>query len=49
MGEETEALMKRKTFTPEQIIGELREAEVLLSQGQKVGALSRKLEVTEQT
>ncbi len=41
--------MKRKAFTPEQIIGKLREAEVLLSQGQTVGAVSRKLEVTEQT
>jgi len=41
--------MKRKKFTPEQIIGKLREAEVLLSQGQTVGAVSRKLEVTEQT
>jgi putative transposase len=41
--------MKRKVFTPEQIIGKLREAEVLLSQGQTVGAVSRKLEVTEQT
>lgn len=41
--------MKKKTFTPEQIIGKLREAEVLLSQGQTVGAVSRKLEVTEQT
>ena len=49
MDEETEAAMKRKTFTPEQIIGKLREAEVLLSQGQTVGAVSRKLEVTEQT
>ena len=41
--------MKRKMFTPEQIIGKLREAEVLLSQGRTVGAVSRKLEVTEQT
>jgi putative transposase len=41
--------MKRKTFTPEQIIGKLRVAEVLLRQGQSVGAVSRKLEVTEQT
>ena len=41
--------MKRKTFTPEQVIGKLREAEVLLSQGQTVGTVSRKLEVTEQT
>jgi hypothetical protein len=30
---EREAAMKRKTFTSEQIIGKLREAEVLLSQG----------------
>jgi putative transposase len=49
MDEETEAEMKRKTFTPEQIIGKLRAAEVLFSQGQTVGAVSRKLEVTEQT
>ena len=41
--------MRRKTFTPEQNIGKLREAEVLLSQGQTVAAVSRKLEVTEQT
>lgn len=41
--------MKRKTSTPEQIIGKLWEAEVLLSQGQTVGAVSRKLEVTEPT
>ena len=41
--------MKRRVFAPEQIIGKLREAEVLLSQGQTVGAVSRKLEVTEQT
>jgi hypothetical protein len=32
MDEEREVAMKRKTFTPEQIIGKLREAEVLLSQ-----------------
>ena len=49
MDEETVAAMKRKAFTPEQIIGKLREAEVLLSQGQTVGAVSRKLEVREQT
>ena len=49
MDEETEAAMKRKTYTPEQIIGKLRKAWVLLSQGQTVGAVSRKLEVREQT
>jgi len=41
--------MVRKTFKPEQIIGKLREAEVLLSQGSTVGEASRKLGVTEQT
>jgi hypothetical protein len=40
MDEETEASMKRKTFTPEQIIGKLREAEVLLSQDLTVDPLS---------
>jgi transposase-like protein len=41
--------MVRKGFTPEQIIGKLREAEVLLSQGSTVGEVSRKIGVTEQT
>jgi len=39
----------KKGFTPEQIIGKLREAEVLLSQGSWVGEVSRKIGVTEQT
>ncbi len=38
-----------KRHTPEQIISKLREAEVLLSQGQTVPTVSRRLEVTEQT
>jgi len=41
--------MKKKGFTAEQIIGKLREAEVLLGQGGTVGEVSRKLGVTEQT
>ncbi len=41
--------MARRTFTAEQIIGRLREAEVLLSQGSSVAEASRKLGVTEQT
>ncbi len=41
--------MGRKTFTAEQIIGKLREAEVLLSQGDSVGEASRKLGISEQT
>jgi transposase-like protein len=41
--------MKQKGFTAEQIIGKLREAEVLLSQRSTVGEASRKLGVTEHT
>ena len=41
--------MVRKGFKPEQIIGKLREAEDLLSQGSTVGEASRKIGVTEQT
>ncbi len=39
----------KKGFTAEQIIGKLREAEVLLGQGGIVGEVSRKLGITEQT
>ena len=35
--------MSRKRYTPEQIIGMLREAEVTLSQGQTVGQVCRVL------
>jgi putative transposase len=41
--------MPRKRTTPEQIISKLREAEVLLSQGQTVTQASKQLGVTEQT
>jgi putative transposase len=41
--------MKKKEFTPEQIITMLREAEVLLSQGTTAVEVSRKLGITEQT
>jgi len=41
--------MDRKTYTAEQIINKLREAEVLLSQGATVGEASKKIGVTEQT
>ena len=41
--------MPRKRYTPEQIISKLREAEVLLSQGQTVAQASKQLGVTEQT
>ena len=41
--------MPRRRFTPEEIIGKLREAEVLLSQGQPVGQVARVLAISEQT
>ena len=41
--------MSRKRFTPEQIIGKLREAEVALSQGQTVAQVCRTLGIAEQT
>lgn len=41
--------MARKGFTTEQIISKLREAEVLISQGQTVPAASKAIGVTEQT
>ena len=41
--------MSRKRYTPEQIIGMLREAEVSLSQGQTVVQVCRTLGVTEQS
>jgi len=41
--------MAKKAFKPEQIIGKLREAEILLSQGATIGEASRKLGITEQT
>jgi putative transposase len=41
--------MAKKTYTPEQIINKLRQAEVHLSQGDGIGEASRKIGVTEQT
>ena len=41
--------MGRKIFTPEQIIGKLREAEILLSKGLSIEKASRELGLTEQT
>lgn len=41
--------MARKRYTPEQIIGMLREAEVRLSQGENVGEISRSMGISEQS
>ena len=41
--------MSRKRYTPEQIIGKLREAEVALAQEGTVGQVCRSLGIAEQT
>lgn len=41
--------MARQRFTPEQIIGKLREVEVLVGKGATVADASREIGVTEQT
>jgi transposase-like protein len=41
--------MKRKRYSPEKIIGMLREAEVALAEGMSVGQISRQLSISEQT
>ncbi len=41
--------MARKRHTPEQILAKLRDADVLLSQGQSITDVARHLEVSEQT
>jgi putative transposase len=41
--------VSRKKYTAEQLIQKLRDAEIALAQGQPVGAVCKKLEVTEQT
>jgi transposase-like protein len=44
-----EADMSRKRFTAEKIIGMLRESEVALAQGKKIGEVCRSLGVSEQS
>jgi transposase-like protein len=41
--------MAKKGFTPEQIINKLREAEILLSQGETVAVVSKKIGVSAHT
>ena len=41
--------MSRKRYSPEKIIGMLREAEVALAQGMTVGRICRQLSVSEQS
>jgi putative transposase len=41
--------MAWKEYTPEQVIGILREAEARLSQGEKIGKICRGLGISEQS
>ena len=41
--------MPRKNFSSEQIIGILRQAEILISQGLSIEAMCKKLEISNQT
>ena len=41
--------MPRKKYTPEQIIGKLREAELLIAKGLNAAEASRELGISEQT
>ena len=41
--------MRRKRYSPEKVIGMLREAEVALSQGLTVGHICRQLSISEQS
>lgn len=41
--------MSRKRYTPEEIIAMLREAEVRLSQGEKIGLICKGLAISEQS
>jgi transposase-like protein len=41
--------MGRRHYTAEQVIGMLRQAEVLQGQGMTIGEVSRKLSISEQT
>ncbi len=41
--------MAKKGFAPEQIINKLREAEIILSQGETIAAISKKIGVSAHT
>ena len=41
--------MAKKGYTPEQIINKLREAEILLSQGEAIALVSKKIGVSDHT
>jgi transposase-like protein len=49
LGKDNGGNMVKKGYTPEQIINKLREAEIMISQGNRIMEASRKIGVTEPT
>ena len=49
MGNQKGVIMARKRYTAEQIIGYLRKAEILISEGKIIGEATRHLGISEQT
>ena len=49
MGNQKGVIMARKCYTAEQIIGHLRQAEILISEGKTIGETARHLGISEQT
>ena len=49
MGNQKGVIMARKRYTAEQIIGHLRKAEILISEGKTIGEAAHHLGISEQT
>ena len=49
MGNQQGVVMARKRYTAEQIMGHLRQAEILISEGKTIGEATRHLGISEQT
>ena len=49
MGNQQGVIMARERYTAEQIMGHLRQAEILISEGKTIGEAARHLGISEQT
>ena len=49
MSNQKRVIMAKKCYTAEQIIGHLRQAEILISEGKTIGETARHLGISEQT
>ena len=49
MGNQKGVVLARKRYSAEQIIGHLRQAEILISEGKTIGEAARQLSISEQT